>query len=224
MQILFVCLPNIFCEGLGRLLLEEDPKTRFDAVANIADATSKLNFNRYDLVVFNLGNPVSTHLEHVKLLSSRMAACPVIVLADCESPELLRKLKEHGASGFISKSEPMETFWKVIRAVRARPKAVTNTSIAAATDYIPSPRSFPRLANTSQQCVSPRPKPEMLTPRQMQVLRSLAKGNPNKLIARELDVSENTVKAHLKAVFRILGASNRTEAVTQATRMRLVTD
>jgi len=61
-----------------------------------------------------------------------------------------------------------------------------------------------------------------LTPRQLDVLRELAQGKPNKLIARDLSVSENTVKTHVSAVFRVLGARNRTDAVCQAAKLQLV--
>ena len=58
----------------------------------------------------------------------------------------------------------------------------------------------------------------LIAPRQADVLRLLALGKPNKVIARELDISEATVKVHLLAVFRALGARNRTEAVVIAQR------
>ena len=60
-----------------------------------------------------------------------------------------------------------------------------------------------------------------LTPRQHQVLRCLSRGLPTKLIARELDLSEHTVKDHIAMLFQALGASNRTEAVIKASQLRL---
>ena len=60
-----------------------------------------------------------------------------------------------------------------------------------------------------------------LSPRQIEVLRCVIRGQPNKLIARTLDLSESTVKAHLSAVLRTLGARNRTEAVYAAAKLGL---
>ena len=60
-----------------------------------------------------------------------------------------------------------------------------------------------------------------LTPRQMDVLRCVLKGKPNKIVARELNVSEATVKTHLTAVFDALGVRNRTEAVYAAAKLGL---
>jgi len=60
-----------------------------------------------------------------------------------------------------------------------------------------------------------------LTPRQMDVLRCVIQGKSNKIIARDLDVSEGTVKAHLSSVLRSLDARNRTEAVYAAAKLGL---
>jgi DNA-binding CsgD family transcriptional regulator len=60
-----------------------------------------------------------------------------------------------------------------------------------------------------------------LTPRQRDVLRLLIEGKTNKLICRELELSESTVKTHLASIFRRLGASSRTQAVVAAARMGL---
>ena len=60
-----------------------------------------------------------------------------------------------------------------------------------------------------------------LTPRQREVLRLLIDGKTNKLICRELALSESTVKTHLASIFRRLGATSRTQAVVAAARMGL---
>ena len=60
---------------------------------------------------------------------------------------------------------------------------------------------------------------ESLTERQLEVLRLLAEGKPNKLIARALTLSEGTVKIHLAAIFRALNVNNRTEAVVAGERL-----
>ena len=60
-----------------------------------------------------------------------------------------------------------------------------------------------------------------LSPRQAQVLELLLKGLPNKLIARKLDISENTTKIHVSAVLRVLGVSTRTQALIAARRLGL---
>jgi DNA-binding NarL/FixJ family response regulator len=63
-----------------------------------------------------------------------------------------------------------------------------------------------------------------LSPRQTEVLELLLKGLPNKLIARQLDISENTTKIHVSAVLRALGVSTRTQALIAASRLGLRLD
>jgi len=68
----------------------------------------------------------------------------------------------------------------------------------------------------------PLPPVEPLTPRELQVLRLLAEGLPNKAIAQRLDISEHTVKFHVNAILGKLGVGSRTEAVIHATRLGLI--
>ena len=66
------------------------------------------------------------------------------------------------------------------------------------------------------------PEGESLTPREIEVLALLAEGLPNKAIARRLDISDQTVKFHVAAIYGKLGAVNRTDAVRRAVRRGLV--
>ena len=67
------------------------------------------------------------------------------------------------------------------------------------------------------------PIEQPLTPRELEVLERVSRGLPSKLIAQQLDVSESTVKFHLSSVYAKLGASSRTEAVSKAARLGLIT-
>jgi len=86
------------------------------------------------------------------------------------------------------------------------------------------PQHEPRL---SVQPMEPQQDPRLgprrlgLTERQIDVLERILRGLPNKLICRELSLAEGTVKVHVSAVLRALGASNRTQAVIAATRLGL---
>lgn len=80
----------------------------------------------------------------------------------------------------------------------------------------PSARELPGPTET------PEPLLEELTPRELEVLRLLADGLPNKTIARRLGISEHTVKFHVNAILGKLGAAGRTEAVVRATRLGLI--
>jgi DNA-binding NarL/FixJ family response regulator len=63
---------------------------------------------------------------------------------------------------------------------------------------------------------------EELTPRELEVLQLLAEGLSNRAVARQLDISEHTVKFHVNAILGKLGAQSRTEAVVRATRLGMI--
>ena len=69
------------------------------------------------------------------------------------------------------------------------------------------------------ELASPAPAMLVLSPRQVDVLGGLSRGLPTKLIARELQLSEHTVKEYIAALFQVLGVHNRTEAVIKASRL-----
>jgi DNA-binding NarL/FixJ family response regulator len=119
-----------------------------------------------------------------------------------EDPQVVHAAIELGAMGFIPKSSTTELMIQAMRLVLAHGVYLP----PAALDAVP-PDVSAGLPG--------------LTPRQMDVMRCLISGKPNKVIARELDVSEATVKAHLTAVFQALGAKNRTEAVYAAAKLGL---
>lgn len=215
MKMLLVNFPEIYCQGLVRLLQEMISDANVESIDTIAQAATELNFNRYDLVMMDPGEMVLEEPQNVGVIVAKAGTCPVIVVADNETPELLRNLKLHGVSGFVARSESADTVKRVVDAVLCRVPGARRGRSDQQTVQLPVVS-----APIDEQSVPQRPS--RLTPRQLQVLRSLAQGKPNKLIARDLDVSENTVKAHLKAVFRVLGARNRTEAVTRATQLRLI--
>ena len=77
------------------------------------------------------------------------------------------------------------------------------------------------LADLRPGAPAPRPDTAALTPRQLDVLKCLMQGQPNKLIARELGLTEGTVKIHIAAILRALQARNRTEAVVMARNLGL---
>jgi DNA-binding NarL/FixJ family response regulator len=83
----------------------------------------------------------------------------------------------------------------------------------------------PRLAETLLRSTPQSPPDhliEALTPRELEVLQLLAEGLPNKAIARQLNISDHTVKFHVNAIMSKLNAQSRTEAVVQATRLGLI--
>lgn len=162
-----------------------------------------------DLVLLDLMLPGVNGFSALEQMRHQFATIPVVVISSAdESRDVIRAL-DAGAMGFIPKSSRREVILHALRLV------------LSGGVYIP-PEVFGRHSNSHQEAHAPRPQPldELgLTERQLQTLRLLAQGKPNKVIARELGIAEATVKAHITEIFRALKVTNRAQAAIAARRL-----
>lgn len=149
-----------------------------------------------DLMLVDLTMPGGHGLDGIRALRERAPHVPVAVVSADEDPATVQALLALGVAGFIPKSDAGD---RVAHAVQL---------MLAGGNYVPL-----RLLGGGGAAAADGPA---LTDRQRDVLRWLALGRSNKEIARELGISEGTVKVHLLSVFRTLGVRNRTEAVLAA--------
>jgi DNA-binding NarL/FixJ family response regulator len=168
-----------------------------EAVALALDATP-------DVVLIDLEMPELDGIEAIRQLSGAGSTARVVVLTTFSDRERILGAIDAGALGYLLKdAEPEE----IIRGVRA----------AAAGQSPLAPRAAQELISERAQA---RPGAE-LSPREREVLACVADGLPNKLIARKLEISERTVKAHLTSVFAQIGVSDRTQAALWAQRHKI---
>ena len=130
---------------------------------------------------------------------------PVVMVSAREEPAVVRRALDHGAMGFIPKSSNAEALGAALRRVLDGDRGVPGIASAA-------PQTAPDEQEIAQRI-------RELTPQQFRVLQMVGSGKLNKQIGYELGVSEATIKAHMSAVLRKLGASNRTQAVLMAGRL-----
>ena len=157
-----------------------------------------------DLLLMDLHMPGADGLSGVQAVRARSPQVPVAVVSADEDPVAVRAMLALGVAGFIPKTESPAVIASAVRL------------ILAGGVYVP-----PRLIHPGSsvfRALRAAEVPSGLTGRQMDVVRLLARGMSNKAIARELNVSEGTVKVHLLAVFRALDVRNRTSAVLAAQR------
>jgi DNA-binding NarL/FixJ family response regulator len=138
-------------------------------------------------------------LDALARLREAAPALVIVVVSANEEPGAIRRSLDAGAMGYIPKSAPPEVLGEALRQVLAG-----RAYLPAAMHAQLAPDAGPRVS---------------LTPRQSQVLGALGRGLPTKLIARELALSEYTVKEYIAGVFQALGVHNRTEAVIAASRL-----
>ncbi|HKU85613.1 MAG TPA: response regulator transcription factor [Casimicrobiaceae bacterium] len=154
-----------------------------------------------DLLLMDLHMPGADGLSGVRAVRARAPQVPVAVVSADDDAAAARAALALGAAGFIPKTESPAVIASAVRL------------ILAGGVYVP-----PRLMGPGPPTSRTPEVPSGLTGRQMDVVRLLARGLSNKSIARELNVSEGTVKVHLLAVFRALDVRNRTAAVLAAQR------
>jgi DNA-binding NarL/FixJ family response regulator len=164
-----------------------------------------------DLIISDLVMPGASPVEGVRRLRDAAPGSPILVVTGNEEDEVLLALFDLGIAGFAPKTSRSAVIDAAIRLVLAGgrylpPRIVEIAAGRAALGAAPgATASGPRL-----------------TERQTDVLKLTALGQSNKEIARELDLSPATVKAHIAAAIATLGAANRTEAVVKARALRLI--
>lgn len=168
---------------------------------NAALETAEEGFDP-DLVMFDLKLPDVTGLSGFRTLRNRLPRSRILVISSLASVELVQSLLGEGAAGFL----PKDTSASQLREVLAM--------IADGGTFVPKDfRKAEAKDADSLAAEFSHPKLAELTPQQQRIMRLICKGKPNKEIAYELSLAEATVKAHITALLRRLGARNRTEAV-----------
>jgi len=180
-----------------------DEVTVLDA-ASVEAALAAINRNPdIDLVLLDLGLPDAGGLSLLQDLRRDQNPVPVVVISGADDRNNVLKALDLGALGFIPKSSSIEVMLQAVRLVLAGGTYIPQQALAA-------PRGG------QEDAVGDRQGIQDLTDRQRQILALMTQGKPNKLIAVELNISEATVKSHVTEILRVLGVTNRTQAVIVA--------
>jgi DNA-binding NarL/FixJ family response regulator len=192
--------------GLVELLSVADDIDVVGTAGNGEEALGAVEELSPDVVLMDLSMPVLDGIEATKRLSEAPDAPRVVVLTSFSDRDRILGALDAGAVGYLLKdAEPEE----LVRGVRAAARGESPLDPKAATAVL-SARAERRTGGA-----------EELSPREREVLVLVAAGLPNKLIARRLDISEKTVKAHLTRVFQQIGVTDRTQAALWAERQGL---
>jgi DNA-binding NarL/FixJ family response regulator len=195
----------LFREGVAMLVAQRLPELKLSLAGDIAEALRRLSEQpACSLVLLDLGLPDSTGLSGLQRVREAAPQLPVVVMSADDRPETILGAIEQGASGFIPKTANAAAFTDALRRVLDGQVALP-----------------PQVTATQARANTPHDQELGLSPRQLDVLRLLIEGRSNKLIQRELDLAESTVKTHLQAIFRRLGVNSRTQAVIAAAHLGL---
>lgn len=202
MRILIVDDHALFREGLSLLIIQLEPQTDITLVSNVDEAVHQILNNFFDLILLDWNLDGETGEAALKAVQELNHSSRVVILSAERDLNLIKKCIDSGASGFIHKDS---TPTSLIAAIK---------SILDGKIYLPAD-AFTKSASNCNSNYTRSIKevfPE-LTPRQICVLTAMVRGLPNKLIAREMNISEDTVKQHLTAIYRVMDVNNRTQAV-----------
>jgi two-component system, NarL family, response regulator LiaR len=196
-------------EGLRTFLeLQEGLEVAGEA-ADGEEAIREAERLRPDVVLMDLVMPRLDGVGAMRELRRRLPGVRVIVLTSYAEDDRLLPAVQAGAAGYLLKTAQPQELARAVRAAHAG-GALLDPGVAA------------RLVEALADVPAEGPVPDRLTPREREVLQLLARGLPNKRIARELGVAEKTVKTHVGHVLAKLGVTDRTQAALHAVRHGLV--
>ncbi len=158
----------------------------------------------FDVILLGGSTCARIDLVDISSLAAVAPHTPILVAADCDDPERAYAILRAGARGFLPATHSLKVLIGALERVRTGGTYVPLSLTEAG-------------ASSSPECAQRKPW-RVLTRRQCDVLALISEGKSNKLIADLLNMSESTVKAHVKQIIRRLNVSNRTQAALLATR------
>lgn len=200
---------NVVREAVASLL-EAEPE--ISVVGQSSAAREGINGvleTQANIVIIDLKMPGMSGLSAISEIAALAPAAGIVVFTMYDNPAYVWETMNSGARAYLLKSAPKED---LLRAVRA---------VASGAGFLQAEVTMPllkRLANDARA----ESQRSLLTLREMQILECLAEGSSNKTVASTLEITEETVKSHLKNLYEKLGASDRAHAVAIALRQTII--
>jgi DNA-binding NarL/FixJ family response regulator len=192
----------LYCDALRAVVPQACPGAVISEAGSQEEALALVHAQEpFDLILLDLNLPGAVGLSCLSALRALVPTAPIVVVSAVDDPRIMQDVIVGGAMAFVPKSASGQVLINALRVIVAGGTYMPTDAIAALRDSEPAPAS------------------RELTLRQRRVLELLATGMSNKQIARDLAISEITVKAHVSAIFRKLGVCNRVQAGNEARRL-----
>jgi DNA-binding NarL/FixJ family response regulator len=188
-------------EGVATLINNEPDMTMVAEAASGLEAVQGFREHKPDVTLMDLRLPDMSGIDAMMAILREFPEARIVMLTTFEGDVEIQRALEAGARGYLLKSMPPSDLLDVIRQVHAGKKRIP-----------------PEVASQLAEHMGD----ELLTQREIEVLRAVADGNRNRDIAEKLFISEETVKVHIKHIMEKLHASDRTDAVAIGVRRGII--
>jgi len=189
-------------EGLRRLIAKDATISVVGEAASRREALTQISHHNPDVIVVDLHLPDGSGLDVIAWARSGSQKLGIVVLTMSNMPEHVLASMQSGASAHVDKAAPIGEVLNAIRKSAEKPLSFTSRRLTDA------------IAQKNQS--------SGLTPRELEILEKLPTGDSIQQIAAQLFVTESTVKTHLSAVYKKLGATNRVQAINAARKIGLL--
>ena len=179
--------------GIATLLFPEADMKLVGEASNGREAIATYRHCRPDVTIMDLQMPEMGGFDAISAIRGEFPEARIIVLTTYTGDVQAQRAMKAGAQGYVLKNLLHKELLQTIRAIHAGRKTMAPEIAAEVAEH------------TGEEC---------LTPKETDVLRLIAAGNPNKLIAAQLSITEETVKSRVKNILEKLGANDRTHAVS----------
>ncbi|WP_342129822.1 response regulator transcription factor [Hydrogenophaga sp. OTU3427] len=210
LRVLVVDDHALFREGMRLLLRSMEMGLQVDLAATCIAGVEMAHAAGYDLILLDWHLNGLEGLDAVEALRTAAPMARLVVLSGEKSAAVVQSAIDHGAAGFIPKDSSPDALLHALQTVVWGGIYLPPSALALLGESLDAP-----LAPGDQALSAAFPD---LTERQLDVLGAALRGLSNKLIAKELGITDGTVKTHLNAIFRLLDVKNRTEAVYEVAR------
>jgi DNA-binding NarL/FixJ family response regulator len=206
----------LFRRGLEMVLDEEQGIELVGQASDGAEAVAKAGESLPDVVLMDIRMPKTSGIEAARAMKESAPSAKIVILTISDEEEDLFEAIRAGASGYLLKDIPLDEVAEAVRAVHGG-QSLINPSMAG--KLLTEFAALARRDEEERLQQVPAPK---LTDREMEVLKLVARGMNNRDIAKELFISENTVKNHVRNILEKLQIHSRMEAVMIAVREKLI--
>jgi two-component system NarL family response regulator len=208
----------LFRRGLEMVLDSEPDITLVGEASDGEEAVSKAGESLPDVILMDIRMPRSSGIEACRALKDIAPSAKIVMLTISDEEEDLFEAIRAGASGYLLKDIPLDEVAEAVRAVHGG-QSLINPSMAGKllSEFATLAKRDDEEEERVQHVAAPK-----LTDREMEVLKLVARGMNNRDIAKELFISENTVKNHVRNILEKLQIHSRMEAVMIAVRQKLI--